>query len=391
VEYWGKQGDWKPTTVEHIASYIKCYCPILLDRPLMNRINLKNGIYDWHQEKLLPHSSDNLTTVQLPINYDPDATCPEWDGFIESVFPEGRQLLYELIGLLTIPYTRLQKTILLLGPGSNGKGTFLRAINKFLGEDNVSHVSLHQLEEEKFSRGMIVGKLVNMFGDLPVYKIDKTNFFKSLTGEDTIQIEHKGQTPFSYVPFCRIIFSGNKLPKVDDDTEGYLRRWLVIPFLRKFQVDPSKGENIESLLTNPRELSGVFNKAMKYLPNVIDHGFTITEEIAGIISNYQPIPENIIRWIADTLVEDPLGRVPMKALYNYYQLSLVGSRGGEKEGSIKGKFVTFLKSSFPGLKSGEQVWNWNGTMTGNRRCYAGIRMINPQLLRDIKDIEAIAG
>lgn len=385
LDNWGKNSDWKHTLPIQITMYIMRNCPVIWDRPLINHINLKNGIYDWHREKLLPHSSDNLSLVQLPFQYDPYATCPEWDRFIESVFPEGRQLIYELIGLLTIPYTRLQKTILLLGPGSNGKGTFLRAINKFLGEDNVSHVSLHQLEEEKFSRSMIVGKLVNMFGDLPVYKIDKTNFFKSLTGEDTIQIEHKGQTPFPYVPFCRIIFSGNKLPKVDDDTEGYLRRWLVIPFLRKFQVDPSKGESIENILSSPNELSGVFNKAMQYLPNVVDHGFSITEEIANIVTNYQPIPENIAKWMTETLVEDPDGKVPCAALYRYFQLSIGGNRGAKEGASVKGAFITFLRSSFPGVKANIPARNWDGNVREVRKCYTGVRMIKPELLEDIID------
>lgn len=390
LTYWGKSGDWKPNTAEHIAAYIKCSCPTLWDRPPINKINLRNGIYDWYEGTLLPHSSDNLSVVQLPIDYDPDATCPEWDEFMESVFPEGVQLLYELIGLLTIPYTRLQKTILLLGPGSNGKGTFLRAINKFLGNSNVSHVSLHQLEEEKFSRSMIVGKLVNMFGDLPVYKIDKTNFFKSLTGEDTIQIEHKGQTPFSYVPFCRLIFSGNKLPKVDDDTEGYLRRWLVIPFMRKFHVDPSKGDSLEQILSSPREMSGVLNKAIKYLPSVIENGFTITEEIANIVSNYQPVPENVAKWMTATIVEDSEGKVPCAALYRYFQMTITGHRGAKETGSTKGTFITFLKSCFPSMRHGEIIWKWDGVTAANVRCYTGIRMLNPDVLKYERDVIAIA-
>lgn len=388
TDKWPK--DWKHTAADVITGAIKCYCPTLLDRPEVNLINLKNATYDWYREYAVPHSSDNLTTVQLPIDYDPDATCPEWDRFVDDILPVhgGRQLIYELIALLTIPHTGFQKAILLLGSGSNGKSTFLNGVKRFLGKDNYSSVSLHQLEEERFTRSMIVGKLVNIFSDLPQYKIEKSNVFKSLTGEDTIQIENKGQKPFSYTPFCRLIFSGNKEPKSDDETEGYKRRWLIIPFRKTFQVSNEGGEILDKL-TSPRELSGLFNKVMEYLPGIMDGGeFTFTDEITDLIVNYQPVTESVKQWFKANIIEDVNGKIPCGAVCNFCQSTLGDSI--VKEGKdIRQGFRSFLKSTFPWVKV-EQVWDWRDggvKIVGNRKCYTGIRLLNPErLLEFLKEV-----
>ena len=369
LSQWGREVEWKGSVSDETVKYIRYSpdIPMLWARPPIDRINFLNGIFDIEQSILEDHDSDRwLSTVQIPIRYDPKVKSQYWPQFCHEVFPEGVDLIYQLLAWLLVPYTRLQKTVLLLGEGSNGKGTFLRGLDALFGSRNISHVSLHQLEEEKFSRPMIVGKLVNVFGDLPIHEIDNLSFFKALTGEDTINIEYKGLQPFPYKPFCRLIFSSNTIPKTNDNTKGYLRRWLIIPFTRVFSVNPKMGQELENNLADPTELSGLLNIILPKIAEVIETGFSISEEITDIVSNYAPLPDNVEKWARDWLVESETSFIPSHLLYQAYVRTLRGTPG--EEGFNKGKLAGYIKQMFGNVEINKSHW-----VDGkNQKCYKGI-------------------
>ena len=117
------EDKWQSRMIDQLIRYIGGDIPEILDRPVVNRINLLNGIYDIYKSEdtaFEPSSPEYLTTIQIPINYNPNCQCPHWDKFLEDVFPEGVQLLQEIIGLCMIPLTSIQKCIVLLGEGSDG-------------------------------------------------------------------------------------------------------------------------------------------------------------------------------------------------------------------------------------------------------------------------------
>jgi putative DNA primase/helicase len=45
--------------------------------------NVENGTIDLRTGTLRPHCADDMITRLAPVAYDPDATCPIWDGFLE--------------------------------------------------------------------------------------------------------------------------------------------------------------------------------------------------------------------------------------------------------------------------------------------------------------------
>src|ERR1035437_6818572 len=103
----------------------------LLEKPLEDRINFRNGIYYILDERFELHSevdhSGYKTTIQIPINYNSGAICPNIDTFFNEVFPlpGGAELLYDIIGICMTSVTSQAKAVVLLGDGSNGKSSFL--------------------------------------------------------------------------------------------------------------------------------------------------------------------------------------------------------------------------------------------------------------------------
>jgi len=370
-----RKEEFKKLMPGALIMYVGINAPMLWDRPKLEWLNLLNGIYDWGRMELLPHTPENLTTVQIPINYDSTAECPKWDTFLEEIFPEGVTLMREVIGLCMTPFMGLHKCIVLVGGGSNGKSTFLNAVETAIGKQNICNLSLQKLTDprERFSSSGIVGKLVNIFSDLSARKIEDTSNFKALTGQDslTIEIGHKNQ--FSYTPFCKLIFSCNEVVKSDDDSVGYKRRFIHIPFVKPLKVDPKKGEEIAYNLAQPRELSGLLNKIIPRLPFIIEDGFTITEEIAAMVDNYCPIPDITKTWLLTNFVEDPEGILPSSMFYNYYCSHCIATEPFDRS-----KLIQYMKTLFPGIIGVNQVTRiWKGL--NPVRCYRGVKAIDPEV------------
>ena len=197
---------------------------------------------DWRTGKLLPHSPDYLSTVQLPVVYDKKAQCPAFEKFLKQVLPpdcyeptgDSPGFIWELIGYLMYSGNPLHIGILLRGIGRNGKGTLIRVFKALVGEHNTSAVGLHDLTENRFRTATLYGMLANLAGDLDSKWINNTAAFKAITGGDTVQAETKYGKPFDFTPWALPIYSANKPFGSADSSEGWHARWVVVPFPNSF-------------------------------------------------------------------------------------------------------------------------------------------------------------
>jgi putative DNA primase/helicase len=133
LESWGQTKRWSSGRADEVVEYLRVDSPLIWDRPPLGVVNVANGLLDVETGELKSHTSDFLSPVQLPANYDPTATCPAWEKFVSEVFPEDAQeLAWEVPAWLMTPETSIQKALLLLGEGANGKSVYLSASGHFL-------------------------------------------------------------------------------------------------------------------------------------------------------------------------------------------------------------------------------------------------------------------
>ena len=237
----------------------------LWERPPADILNLQNGLLDVRTGVLKPHTPDHLSAVQIPVTYDPDATCPAWETFVGETFPEdATDLAWELAAKLMTSDSAGQKATLFVGEGGNGKSTFLAGLNAFIGRSNVSSLSLHRLESDKFAAARLFGKLANICADLPSAHLSGTSIFKAITGGDAITGEYKYLESFDFVPFASLVFSANHPPQSTDGSQAFFDRWDVIPFNQSFRGTAREipRAELDARLAAPGELSGLLNKAL---------------------------------------------------------------------------------------------------------------------------------
>lgn len=277
LEEWEVTKAWKRDAVKELTEYLRARAPQLWLSPGTDRLNLRNGLVDLTTGQLLPHSPAHLSTVQLPVEFDPDARCPAWDRFVSETFPEDAQhVAFEIVAFAMVPDASIQKALLLVGEGGNGKSVFLRGLQAFLGRQNFSTLPLQRIEAERFSSSRLVGRLANICADLPAADLQGSSTFKGITGGDTITGERKYHDSFDFRPYCRLIFSANTPPRTPDASEAFFDRWIVVPFERTFRGQPCEipGPVLDERLAAPAELSGVLNRALAALPAVRDRGIS---------------------------------------------------------------------------------------------------------------------
>lgn len=228
-------------------------------------VSLENGIYDFKEDVFKPHSSDYFITNKINCEYNPLVKT----NYIVSQFLDDitcnnyklRLVLEEILGYIFISNTMLQKAFILKGYGANGKSTFLDVIKELVGVENVAAVGLEELVE-RFKRSALVDKLVNISSELPETNLKNLHIFKKLVTGDIIDAEFKGKDSFTFQNTAKLIFSANELPKMNDTSEGFLRRLLIIPFKRYFNESERDALMLQKL-TTPSAKSYWFNLAIQ--------------------------------------------------------------------------------------------------------------------------------
>lgn len=272
--------------------------PLTYDSPSSNYINVLNGMYNYKEQRLEPHAIHFKSFIQLPIFYNPEAQCPNFDKFLSMIIDEDLiDMIWEVIGYLLMPGNPLQKAILLYGYGSNGKSTLINVIEKMIGRKNISNITLKQLSRV-FEPAELFGKQMNSVGDLDIRYLEDTDNFKKITGGDPIVAQRKGRDPFTFTNWATPIFAANSLWKSPDLSEGYFRRWHIIPFDNKLKI-PNFTTFFANMTTDD-ELSGIFNKAMIHLPNLLTrNSFQSNMYTSMLFEDFKRSSDNVALWLDD--------------------------------------------------------------------------------------------
>lgn len=264
-------------------------------------INVKNGLLNARTGELLPHNPERLSTIQLDVEYDPDANDENVMEFLKSILPEDTiDTVLEMIGYCLVPTTRYEKAFMLTGTGANGKSTFINMITAMIGKDNISNIPLQDLESNRFKSAQLNGKLLNTFADIPHIALDKSSVFKSLVSGDRISAEFKGKDSFDFKPFAKLIFSANEIPSSRDTTDGFFRRWIIIPFPNQFTSDKADVRLIDKL-TTPQAKSTLLNLAIEALKCLEQNGkFTENETTKEMLEQYKRDTDNVVTFVEES-------------------------------------------------------------------------------------------
>lgn len=211
-------------------------------------VQFKDKIYDIKTGEFFQATSEYFVTNPIPYEISGDARTPIMDAIFEQwVGKENVQTLHEIIAYCLLSDYPLHRIFCFVGSGLNGKGSFLRLLEKFLGKDNICSTELDTLISSRFEVTRLHKKLACVMGETNFSELQKTSMLKKLSGGDLIGFEYKNKNPFEDFNYAKIIISTNNLPTTSDKTIGFYRRWMIIDFPHQFS------EKKEILETIPEE------------------------------------------------------------------------------------------------------------------------------------------
>lgn len=268
-----------------------------------NLICFKNGVYNLKEDVLLPFAPEYIVTNEVNADYYDDA----YDGYVDKALNDFacgdhsvRLLLEELIGNCLYRRNELRKAFVLVGDKQNGKSTFLSMLNSFIGFNNVVALDLKELGD-RFKTAQLSGKLVNIGDDIDDEFISNSAVFKKLVTGNPVNAERKGQDPFDFSSYAKLIFSANTVPRIKDRTGAVASRLVLIPFNAHFEPG-TEGFDLEIIdkLTSPQARSYIAKLAIQGLKRVLKtKSFTQSDAVAVTLEEYVAENNSVLLFIKE--------------------------------------------------------------------------------------------
>lgn len=289
-----------------------------------NLIAFENGLYNIVDDSFVEFTPEHIITNKIKWKYNPEAYSELADKTLNKIAcndPQIRALLEEAIGYCFYRRNELGKAFILTGDKSNGKSTFLSMVQCLLGDENISSLDLKELGD-RFKTAEMFGKLANIGDDIGDEFIANPAIFKKLVTGERVSAERKGQNPFEFNNYSKLLFSANNIPRIKDKTGAVQRRLTIIPFDARFSADdPDFNPYIKHLLKTDEVMEYLINLGIAGLKRVLlNRKFTGSTKVQKAMDEYEENNNPIIGFFRECEDEEfQIENEPTNVVYKRYQ------------------------------------------------------------------------
>lgn len=305
---------------------IKQYCYTEPPTPTLDKIHFKNGTLSKDENGLFTVWSNEKEFCINRINadYNPNAKAPtKFLDYLKTVYYEDDQrTIQQYCGYCLLPTTILQKALLVIGDGGEGKSVLGAVLNGIFGESNCYNDSISVLQKN-FGIANIENKLLFIDDDLSENALTNARTFKNLvTNKTTIAAEKKFIQDNQFKSYARFLIFGNfTLQSLYDISEGFSRRQLVL------QAKPKDRNRIDNPFIDREiietESEGVAKWLVDGLNELIKRSFKIyvserTQEKSEELKKQQ---DSVLCFLeeCDSFIIKPGLQIHSYTLYQFYQ------------------------------------------------------------------------
>jgi putative DNA primase/helicase len=246
----------------------------------------------------------------IQVAYNPDACCPRFDVFIEKYQPnpETRRCVQQYAGVCLTAIT-IQRFMLHLGRGANGKSVFLEVASRMLGDFAVT------LPDEIVSggprnAGQATPDLMALFGRRMARVIEleadqplNVSMIKRLTGGELVTGRPLFGGIVNFSPMTKLQLTTNGEPDIEDSSNAIWRRRRLVEWpIRIPEAEQREFEEVVGELW--AEAEGVLLWAMDGLKDYLINGFILSDEMRIQLENYRGNMDWTVKFIPECLEVD---------------------------------------------------------------------------------------
>nr|WP_263326076.1 phage/plasmid primase, P4 family [Neobacillus sp. Marseille-Q6967] len=279
-------------------------------------LNVANGtidlktleMYGVSYSILNDHDRNQLLTKYIDIPFNPEAKCPTWEKFLNSIFMRNKDVIFyiqRIIGYALTGSNKEEAMFIFHGQkGRNGKSTFIKAIHRLLGSyagaTNPStfmkkgNTARHTLAEFVGLRFLSTSE-VERGEELAV------QLMKQITGRDLVEAERKYENPFTYLPNYKIFMLTNNKPNIYERRKAIWERIHLIEF-NNYIEKQNRDKNLDKKLE--AEMEGILRWALEGCREWQRQGLNPPAEILDAVKRYEEEQDIIGQFIRENYEVD---------------------------------------------------------------------------------------
>lgn len=301
------------------------------DADLSGLVDKADGI-KIRSQWLRPHDRRSFPTRCAGVDYDPAATCPEWENLVGLIFPvtEVRDCFHRAMGMLLHGRNDAQVALLFRGGGGNGKSTVTAAIAGVMGE-NDGYTAACKIEMFIVTPGATAGQATPEEVDIPGARVmiasepaatDELSAkkIKAMTGGDRRPARALGMPQFYYRPQAVPILSFNRTPRIKDEDEGTRRRLIFFPFdvnLRDLPPEARRNPSeVEAALLAER--AGILNWMLDGWRDYCRIGLRPADAMQTLKDDVMARADPVGEFVEDCCDQDAGSRIRVGDAFNVY-------------------------------------------------------------------------
>lgn len=309
-----------------VVDLVRDSSPLLIPSEDGDVVALVNGLFDLRTKELRPFSPEIVLTSKASVAFSETATvCPvmddgwsvdDWIRELANDDPEVEDLFWQIIAALFRPGHAFNKAVLLYSStGSNGKGTFVELLRNLVGAERAATLSISDFGgpflPETLRHTFCVLSDENEVGDF----LRRAGVFKAWITHDWIRLNVKYGNMSDIKGRGLCVFCVNELPSSKDKSESFYRRFVAIPFLKRY-TGANENKAIKNDYVKRREvLEYIANKAM--MMPLFDAFVTpqVCEELLGEIRIEN---DPVLQFAEELLPQFRWDLLPWKFVYAVY-------------------------------------------------------------------------
>lgn len=268
-------------------------------KPTKDYIQCKNGIVNLYTGEFKEFDKDIFTTTSIPVYFNDKADETEVKNSLmmyANYDEELYELLLEFIAYIFFDKNKFRKMFMLYGVGSNGKSKYTSIIEKFIGKENVTSLSLEDLNH-RFKVAALVHSKCNIGNDIGAKVLDDSQMVKKLTGEDLINADRKNRDPIEFECSSKLIFSCNKLPRANDKSYGFYNRFVILPFTFDFDSYTGNADFSINDFCNINNMSALLNMIIPRYKRLVDNNhFSKSKKVIENLIMYMSSNDGVAKW-----------------------------------------------------------------------------------------------
>jgi len=318
-------------------------------------LNGQNGILDLRNGKFSPHDPNANITQLAGTGFDPAATYPRWEKFVQQIFDYDQALIsfiQRAVGYSLTGSVDEQVLLFLYGTGANGKTTFLQAIIQMLGDYAKQAAPQLTMMGDRHP-----AEIADLYGARFVATIEVEQgrrmaevLVKQLTGGDLIKARYMRKNWFEFEPTFKIWLAANHKPIIRGTDHAIWRRIRLIPFnvtIPEEDQDRQLGDKLKD------ELPGILNWALQGCLDWQANGLKTSGIMREAVSEYRGEMDLLASFIKDQCLTGP--RYEARSKYLYQAFTQWCTENGEKAWSQRTFGLRLRERGFNKKRTGAGV------------------------------------